>query len=395
MPAHDGAPAMAWLTGEVAVVKDGIGGDLVGFFEGNTSLRAAVSTNNGASWSWIDPLTKISLQPPSTIAQDATGKVHVLYKNWTGVNYARLSLTRDTSQHITGFGADVADVVLPANVNSNMNIRCQLAVGKDQANLPTLLYAVYDDPATSVLGRITAGKTSPSKGILPAVGSDFVALSGAAGATVVFTGSGNQLETSHENSVHMAQHPASLDIWFEWGPIDTGDSITQNTNPVTRLRAATSGPNSWTLGTASVVERFNGTAPEIASIDATSNYVWFMRFSPTAGLVIDKADATGNITSNAVPGPFGTPHCGGYVSLMVDPVTESRVLVGGWISYDSAATGTFWAKYWNGVAWQAFTDTYPSDTWGVGHSAGWSSGLVFVELDPTTYSPSFATLSIQ
>src|SRR5579859_4661233 len=121
---------------------------------------------------------------------------------------------------------------------------------------------------------------------------DFVALSNAAGATTIATlPFVNGFEGSHNSSVQLAQHAISHDLWFQWGPIDTTDGIGGNTNPVRRLRATPSG-STWTLGAPSTVESFaEGFAAEIASVYTTPNFVWLMHFSPTRGLVIDRAAA--------------------------------------------------------------------------------------------------------
>jgi hypothetical protein len=203
----------------------------------------------------------------------------------------------------------------------------------------------------------------------------------------------NGFEGSRNSSVHLAQHAISHDLWFQWGPIDTGNGIGGNTNPVRRLRATPNG-SSFTLGAPSTVESFaDGNAAEIASVYTTPNYVWLMHFSPTRGLVIDRAAADGTITNDAISSPLTTPHSGGYISLAVDATTESRAYVGGWISTDSAGGPDFWAKYWNGSTWQTFPEPNPpADVNGVGHSVGWDRGLVFVQLDANTSSPSMATL---
>jgi hypothetical protein len=385
---------MQWLTGEIAIVRDVLGGDLVSLFGSSTGLHAAVSRDLGVSWSWVDPATTVNVPKPSTIHQDRTGKIHVGYPSASaaGSSYARIALTRDASGHATGFAAEVLDVFLPATTNGSLDIRFQIVAGRDQAGNDTIFYCVFDDMGNGS-GRIQAGKTSPAAGLAPTRTADFVKLDDTAGATSVFMGgsNGNSLDSSHNNGVELAQHPVSRDLWFQWGAIDTGDTILANRNPVRRLRATPSGPSAWALGSVVAVEPFDVYAAELGSVVSTPGAVWMMRFSPSAGIVIDRADGAGNVTPAAIPSPHATAHSGGYVVLAVSP-DERQAWAGGWISYDAIGGPAFWAQHWNGTSWERFGDTAPGDTWGVGRSVGWDAGLALVVLDPVTYAPSFATI---
>jgi hypothetical protein len=394
MPAHDGSPAMNWLSGEIAIVKDSVGGDLVSFFKGSTSLRAAVSRDLGVTWSWVDPAAVINIGKPGTIHQDRLGKVHIGYGGISGpASYARLALARDGAGHVTGFSAEVTGVTLPGGANPGMDIRFQIVPGKDQAGNDTIFFATYDDPGSGARGRIQAGKTTPGAALAPTASAHFVRLDGTTGgATTIFTGGSAAIDSSHNNGVEMAQHPASLDLWFQWGPIETGDTNTQNQNPVRRLRVTPSGPSAFAVGSTVTVESFSTFAPEVGSVVSTPNSVFMARFSPTNGYVIDRIDSSGNVTANAIPSPHPVARSGGYVVLAVNS-TGDRAWAGGWISYTSVSNGSsFWAQYWNGSTWQKFTDTSLGDTWGVGRSVGWDGGLAMVALDPATFAPSFATV---
>ncbi len=397
MPAHDGTPVGPWLTADPEIIKDVQGGDLVAFFEGNTSLHAAVSKDNGTSWSWVDGPNVGALGVPGVpgpFIQDDDGKVQLIYFQVGAIGYARLTLARDGGGHVTGFSVD-ANVALPTNVNTSGYVRTQLVAGKDGAGNRTLVYVTYDE--NSAGGRIQAGKTSVSSGWLPQATADFVSLSNAAGATTIATlPFVNGFEGSHNASVQLAQHPISRDLWFQWGPIDTTDGITGNTNHVVRLRATPSGTG-WTLGTPSTVEPFaGGFAAGLGSVYTTPNFVWLMHFSPSRGLVIDRAASDGTVVDSAIPSPLTTPHSGGYISLVVDATTESRAYAGGWISSDSAGGADFWAKYWNGSSWQTFEQPNPpGDVNGIGHSVGWNGGLALVQLDANTSGASMATLRTQ
>jgi hypothetical protein len=283
-----------------------------------------------------------------------------------------------------------------------MNLRGQVVPGKDQAGHDVLFYCVYDDPGNAARGRIQAGMTTPAAGLTPTSPAHFVKLDGTVGATLVMTLPPGDVDAaitnSHHNAVELAQHPRSRDLWFQWGPIDTGDTLLANRNPVRRLRATPSGASTFALGAAVDVEAWNGTSVQLGSVVSTPNFVWLMRTSPTAGVVIDKVDAQGRVTAGALPSPLPTPSTGGYFVLAVD-AAERQAWVGGWTSYDSqpgsGSPAAFWASHWDGAAWKKFsdvTDVHPADTWGVGRSVGWDHGLAMVLLDPATFAPSFATL---
>lgn len=391
MPSHDGTPAASWLSGETVIVKDGAVGDLVSFFEGSTGLHAATSRDDGTSWAWVDgPGVSLGVIT-GAIAQDDDGKVHLVYTQVAGITYARLTLVRDAVGHVTGFTADVTGVVLPVTVNTSGFVRTQLIAGKDGLGKSTLVYVTYDENGTG--GRIQAGKTSVASGWAPAVGSDFVTLSNAAGATsIAILPFVNGFEGSHNCNAHLAQHFFSRDLWFQWGPIDTTDGITGNVNPVRRLRATPSG-STWTLGTPTTVASFSTTSAQLASVYTTPNYVWLMYISPTGGLTIDRAAADGTVTGGAIPSPLTTPGSGGYICLAVDPITETHAYASGWISSDSAGGPGFLAKYWDGSTWQTFTQPSPaSDVNGIGRSVAWGYGLVIIQLDATTSNPLMATV---
>jgi len=398
MPAHDNA-RMRWITSEVALVKDNHGGDLVAFFRGDTTLHGAVSPDDGDSWAWVDPIATIGVAMPNTIAQSSDGKLHVL-SDTGDLSYSRLLLQRNPDGHVTGFSAEVIDLPLPATVNFG-ELRTQIIDGIDQNGNETLFYAVYDWASSGTdRARIQAGRTSVGAGTNPTAAAQFVSLSNSAGSTVLVRfGGADWFASPHNNGVQMAQHPLSKDLYLYYGPLDTGDTSTQNTYPIQRLRVSTSANNTWTLSGTQIVDGYSGGyASQIGPAISTANAVWYLRISSAQGVVIDRVGADGSVT-NPIASPYGTPHLAGWTAFAMNQA-ETQAWVGGWISYDSAVDGTArWAAHWEqGSGWmRAPADTSLSDTNGMGRSAGWEQGLVLMMLDtsssfPYSGAPSFATI---
>jgi len=398
MPAHDNA-RMRWITSEVALVKDNHGGDLVTFFRGDTTLHAAVSADDGDSWAWIDPAAAIGVAMPNTIAQSSDGKLHVL-SDTGDLSYSRLLLQRNLNGHITGFSAEVTNLALPATVNFG-ELRTQIIDGIDQNGNETLFYAVYDWASSGVdRARIQAGRTSVAAGTNPTVASQFVSLTNSPGSTVLARFGGmDWFASPHNNGVQMAQHPLSKDLYLYCGPLDTGDTSTQNTYPIQRLRLSTSANNTWTLTDMQAVDGYSGGySSQIGPAISTANAVWNLRISSTQGVIIDRVGADGSVT-NPIASPYSTPHLAGWTAFAMNRA-ETQAWVGGWISYDSAVDGTArWAAHWEqGSGWaRAPADTNLSDSNGMGRSAGWDQGLVLMMLDtsssfPYSGAPSFATI---
>jgi hypothetical protein len=397
-----GTPRLEWTTGEKVVVKDNQGaGDLIGFFLG-THLYAATSQDNGVTWAWVtstgDVATVTSV--PHGLSQDVNGKVHVVSSTIYSVTprYSRLTLTRDGSGHVTAFSADVHDVTLPGTYNAYQEMRCEIVAGSDKAGTGAVFWSCLDS-ANGTSARLQAGKSLSSAGLAPAVAADFGNLADATGsATQLYSGGSGAYFCTHNRGQHFAQHPISKDLWFEWGAINTGDSANLTTVPVMRVRAAATGSHTWTLGATTTVESKagNGYAPFLASVTATTRHVWMARFSPARGMVIDAADASGTVTAEALPRAFTDVRTGYYALTVSDD--ETRAWLGGWISMDSPnGRLSFGAYYFDGTAWKYYPNSPStvSDTWGVGGVASWSRGLVLVVLDPSTFTPSFATISSQ
>ncbi|MBK8475661.1 MAG: hypothetical protein IPL39_04955 [Opitutaceae bacterium] len=155
LPVVDGGPRGCWYNAENAIVRDRVGGDLVGFFPGNSKLMAAVSRDSGRTWSMLSPNPSFWLPNSGSICQSADGKIHILYNTLYsgGGAYARFTLVRDGSGHITNFTSDLPlnpsgnypELMLPA-VNGNMDVRTGIVAGTDSAGNPRLFWVMYDDP---------------------------------------------------------------------------------------------------------------------------------------------------------------------------------------------------------------------------------------------------------
>lgn len=403
LPVVDGGPRGCWYNAENAIVRDSVGGDLIGFFPGNSKLMAAVSRDSGRNWSMLSPSPAFWLPNSGTICQSADGKIHMLYKAEysAGVAYARFTLLRDGSGHITNFTSDLPlksgtnypELMLPA-VNGNMDVRTGIVAGTDSAGNPRLFWVLYDDPAGPNRGRVIAGMSSVAAGWTPTAASQWVSLANTAGVTTLKQWT-LEYASSHENGVHLAQHPISKDLWFEWGPLNTCDSSASNLLPVQRLRAVPNGASAWSVGSAVTVGTFS-TAHNYecltGSVVTTPHYVWFQRCSGDTGIIIDKVDENGVVTANALPSPWGGPGAAADVAFSVNPA-ETEAWIGGWIPYDSwIEPSAFFAMHWDGAKWTRYNDVDLADTAAVGQSVGWDNGLVFVVPNWDTRLPALATI---
>lgn len=394
-PGLDGGPIGSWFNSENAIFKDGPDGDLVGFFPGATTLLALVSRDSGRSWRTIEP-SKPFMVPcggtsSNTLCRDADGKVHILFgsNGYSGASYARLRLTRDVSGHVVDFeselpaardGSGIPCIYMP-EVNGNIDVRKALVAGYDAAGGKRLFFALYDNPNDGGFsGRIQAGASSAASGWSPSAESDWVSLSNSSGTSVLMRNS-TPAGDPHNSGLHLAQHPRSRDLWFEWGPLNTGDTSTYNKNPVERLRAVPSGDHGWTPGTAEQVDVFseaNDYECLATAMAASSESVYFLRCSPDSGVVIDSADRYGRITRSAIPSPIQGKGLAGDLAFAVSS-DGRQAWVGGWISYDSLTEPKkVLALHWDGTAWTRFDDVSLEDTAGTGQSTGWDGGLAFV-----------------
>ncbi len=396
LPAHsDGVPTSAqWAHGGAMFVKDVQGGDLVGFFRGTSSLRAAVSVNDGASWSWVNPSAAVAAPEPLAVAQGPDGKVHLIGWSWAlGVGYTRLTLVRNSSGHVTGFSADVASLSFPSSPNP-ADVSADLVVGTDSSGTPTLFWALYDDFSGSNRGRVVCGKTAPSVGALPTQSAHFVSLANGAGATQLELLGSNAWASPHNAGVLLAQHPVSKDVWFQWGPMNTGDGLTQNALPLKRARATPSGASAFTVGSPVTVASFSaGWGVQNYVVFATSASVWFMYGTASSAVVIDKVNAAGVVTPNALPSPLPSARSGGAFALNVNGA-ETRAWFGGRVGEDADPAMPNVVKFWNGSAWTSFTDSSSFVGFRMSRSSGWDQGLVMLQnnFDYTTHRPWVGTL---
>lgn len=389
----EGNPGVVVFSGEKNIVKDVIGGDLIGFATSSSGskLYAYISQNDGTSWSWMNTGVS-SIRSASGVAQDADGKMHIVAcQDYNGPQYLRLTVARDSNKHVTGFSQSASFDIETAG-SSSASQHCQVAAGSDLGGSPVLFWGLYSGG-----GQIYAGKTTSTAGVSPIDASDFVKLDGKAGETLVVDNSKVDGGDAHNSDFGFAQHPVSKDLWFQWGAMDTGDNTT-NSAPLKRLRytpSSGSGGTVWSAGVPSMIEQFAsaGLNPQHFSVASTPNYVWMMWYSNAAGgIVVDRIDGAGTVTTNA----FGTISGGylGWFSLSVDPITENRAWLLGWVSVVSdLSTNTILIKYFNGSTWAtAGTETLSlGDPWGLAGSVGWDNGLS-VLLIGNAYVPYVATL---
>lgn len=393
LPALAGGPGLRWTASNDVIVKDRVGGDLIGFFAGApaapaTNVIAVISRDDGQTWSYVQPTPAFGLPGATCLCQSDDGKIHVLGVLADGLSYARLTLVRDAQGHVTNFTSDLTPVtpgnnpklLLPASVVAE--VRPGLIAGRDQAGNPRLFWIAYDDGASSGhRGRVIAGMTSVAAGWSPTSASDWVSLTNTTGSTVLKEGTSVATNSPYYNSAHIAQHPASRDLWIEWGPINTDDSAATNTNPLQRLRCTPSGPSAWSIGTPVDAGVFNSTLNWqclLGSIAVSSNAVWFTRVDGGTGIHVDRADQNGAVTVDALPVAWGGTKCGAYQAFGVS-ADGGQAWLGVWSPLDSLyQTRTFCALHWDGAAWTRYDDLDVADTAGMSQSTGWNNGLVIV-----------------
>ena len=385
---------MIAFSGEKNIVKDVIGGDLIGFVisDSGSHLYAYISQNNGTSWSWMNTGVS-SIISASGVAQDLQGKIHILScQDWNiSLQYLRLNVMRDSSNHVTSFSQDASFKMETAG-SVGFSQHCQVTAGKDISGNPVLFWGLYSNDS-----KIYAGKTTLTAGISPVSASDFVALDGTPRETIVVD-NGNVLNgDAHNSDFGFAQHPVSKDLWFQWGGMDVGHN--QAGVPLKRVRYTPSngsGVTVWSAGQISTIEQAgsaNSNTPQHFSVTSTPNYVWMMRCSNAiGGIVVDRIDVAGNVTTNA----FGAISGGylGWYSLSVDPISENHAWLLGWVSdAASISQNTILIKYFDGSKWVTdWTETLRLDPWGLAGSVGWDNGLSVLLLNYDEHVPYVATL---
>jgi hypothetical protein len=383
-----------WIHCATLIVKDQLGVDLVALFRGDRSLHAAVSANEGASWKWVDPASIVDVDPPLVIAQSTDGNIHVISWSWSrGPSYSRIKLSRDSNAHVNGFSAAASQIAFPFSLNY-ADMSADLVAGTDQGGNPTLLYSFYDNGSSG--GRVLAGKTTVTAGVTPSVAQDFVSLSNTQGATQLDVMNSDSWAAPHNAGVLMAQHPISKDVWFQWGPMNTWDGLTQNKLPLKRLRATPSGESAFAQGTAQTIATFQGTGVQNYAVTSSPQSVWFLYGTPESAVNFDKAASDGTVSKNALPSPYAAQNSGGFFTMSINSAENQVWLAGqpGLDTNDPNATKT-WAKYWNGSTWSTFDVILTDDRlFRMARSAGWDSGLVFIQsrLDYSTWRPAIGTL---
>jgi hypothetical protein len=392
----DGVPTtVQWIHCATLIVKDNLGLDLVALLRGTKSLHAAVSTDDGSTWQWVDPASAINVDPPLAIAQSADGNIHVISWSWSsGASYSRIALSRDSNKHISGLSAAASGVTFPTNLSYG-DMSADIVAGVDQAGNSTLLYSFYDNVGSDG-GRVLAGKTSVAAGVSPTAAKDFVALDNTQGATQLDLMSGDSWSAPHNAGVLMAQHPASKDIWFQWGPMNTGDGLTQNTLPLKRLRATPSGASTFAIGTVNTVAMFQSTGVQNYAVTSTPKSVWFLYGTPASALNFDRAASDGSVTKGAIPSPYTTQSSGGFFTMSINS-TETEIWLAGQAGLDTNDPNRMktWAKYWNGSAWTTYSTIVITDNlFRMGRSVGWEHGLAFVQshFDYDTWRPTIGAL---
>ncbi len=395
LPSLDGTPTtVQWIHGATLIVKDNRGADLLAFFKGSHDLHAAVSSDNGSSWRWVNASSGAKVDPPLAIAQSADGQIHIM--SWSygrgGPFYSRLNLTRDAAGHLSDFSVATSNVLFANNINFG-DMSGDLVAGSDGAGNPTLFFAIYEDHGSG--GRVLAGKTTVAAGVSPTAISQFVGLDGRSSLTQL-DASSDPWASPHNAAVFMAQHPVSRDVWFQWGPLNTGDGLTSNKLPLRRARAVAN-DSTYSVGPITNVAVFSGGygTQNYAAV-ASTNYVWFMYGSSASAINIDRAGANGVVSSNVVPSPYNAKRSGGFFTLGVN-AAETKLWVAGQVAEDGEDPRPMsrWAKHWDGSKWSTYSAAGVRDElFRICRSSGWGEGLAFVQsrFDYSSWRPALGVI---
>ncbi len=378
-----------WSNSEPRIIKDvGGSGELIGF-GWSDKLYIFKSGDNGDTWSFVDPTAGESIGTfrICCATQDSTGKCHITYIDGPGghFQYARIALAY-TSGLVTGFASEVKDLTLPGTYNTNVDVRCTLRAVIDAGGTETLVHCTTTD-ITAGTFTIVMGKSS----IAPAVSTDWVAMDGTAGSTVVFqTNSFND----HDHSSCWAQIGSTKDIWVFWGPTEAEFGGLDGTS-TTRIKL-TASSHTWSVGSPIVmVGQDSVTIPMALCCYGTANFVWFMYLDPLDGLSFDHVNASGTYTHAVVTSPDNGIDRNGWGVFTVAP-DETRIWAA-WNTIGAGGPGTADRTregFWNGASWTLYTEAAPfvGDSWGMGGTVSWSEGLVAVRLNDPTFAISLATI---
>jgi hypothetical protein len=397
-----------WSSGEKKGIKDSVTGDLCQFrwTSADNAFVLFTSQNNGSTWTRVatdvsnpdssTPDGFASYQYPNallSVAQDSTGAVHGLCSGKAANDryyYLRFNLTR-SGGHVTGFSLAQSPFSFQYHArNGATDYRGNIYVIK-RGGVERVLY-MYGMPSdvdqTSVY--VYAGVSST---LTPAAKTDFTALDGSAGDTLVFSQTVSDYQINHLCEGGMAQIGSTEDIFFFFGPIDADAAIGQRgADPsvfnLISIRFTKSGSN-WSAGSVVNVVNYTGTdtVPTFLDCRGTSNKAWVMYIHGTLGVSFSYFDSAGSLTANAVTSPLSTSNKSGMGCFTVNDAGKIWTVfhtIGFYAGSSTPIVGKL--GYWDGTTWTLQNDAtavYPVSISGVDN---WANGCcaMRINVDPVT-----------
>jgi hypothetical protein len=389
----------------------GAAGDLFGIVATSGHWYLLLSTDHGATWSYV---TGTGTAPADrgvndlSIAQDTSAnKVHFVTFPHSSANalYHRVALTHNETGHISGWAWETADIEGPSfnaagASNNYFSAKLQLIEVLDGNGAHCLVLAGLDRPTTNRILRFVAARTTAACALDPESKSDWVQIaSGAAGysvflarnsdtgvdpdALVNLTNQDSDL-TTHECDFTIAQLPADRSLHFFTGKMYYNDAPANG--DIRRWRFTANGAN-WDLDTGAsgtiIASPANGIGACIGNSAASPNYVW-LAYGADDGIHISRIGTNGTWTTAGVTSPETSSHYFWNVSISVG-ASESAV----WAQWEKWAqptpVATEFSAYYNGSEWSIQEDTDPWYSANWDGSAAWSPIILPTGLGVAAY----------
>lgn len=388
------APLIAneWSCGERRGIKDAETGDLLLWFGGpDKQFRLISSQDNGATWA----LVAADVTNPTGgfgypnrilgVAQDSTGKVHVLARGSDSdqdTYYLRLSLTR-SGGHVTNHTIEQTPFAFPSrNTQTNPDPRGDLKVVRIGGN-ERLAWCnqVYTTAAQNTTLVVYAGI---STSIAPASLADFTGLNGSGDDSLIINEGGSIDYSTHLHETLIAQNANNEDLYFfcsylngDYSQVASGSAVAAY--DLFRLRYTVSGAT-FTGGTKTVMAQSTSHPPYGLAVctDYTTGLPWVNYMHPDNGVTFAYIDNAGS-TQSGPASPLSTADRAGFMVCSVDNSKIHAI----YQTYGSTTTGMVGnLSYYNGSSWNQTAQSSVADCNGYA-AIQWQGGVAALRWDGT------------
>jgi hypothetical protein len=388
--------AGGWLSDSPWAFKDSVTGDLIVPVQTYQSLYLMRSSDRGLNWSYVGLTGGGTWMDRSFgvlygAVQSSDGLVHMIFETGGAPRYARISLTRSAGA-VIGYSVSQTYFDLPITALGFNDVKAEIRVIKDGSGLDRIAVLGNDnhDPGGGPSMRLWLTRSTNAT---PAGPTDFKGIDGTSDFTTLVQESwGN-----HEFVARFEQHRVTKDLYVFWNHCPAEGWA--NAAPCRMLRLTSSGSATWTAGTPSDV--FAGASPyaQWMALCATTDYLWLVSVLDNEGICIDRVNASGVYTHNAVSNPGSQVGLMAQVAMSVSN-DQSTVFLS-WQTWNNfglfpaaEAVNAYrkpdntWVKYYN-------TPTFPNgDCWGLGKSVGWDKGIIAVTSTEPTRQLAVSTFSL-